>query len=271
MESRSAQQQPKPVRPSKKAAPGTENPGPEGESRLAELTRRNTQLESLAAMRSHLQANVAHEIRTPLAAIRGYTRMVLDGRAGEVNEQQREFLNIVTENTNKIIHLVNWMSRIGESTEQEMQIDLVDVCALWRECISHRKTELAARSVTLRESFAQQTFRVMGDENRIRRLFDNLIHTAVEFSAHGTQLAMDFSRPREGGVGVKLSGITHPVPEIMREGLDALPDASGVDIHLHEIHDIVGMHGGRFFIRRTRDEGSMLIFTLPALDQPDIK
>jgi signal transduction histidine kinase len=271
MESRSTQQQPKTLRPSKKAVASTGNPGSEGESRLSELMRRNNQLESLIAMRSHLQANVAHEIRTPLAAIRGYTRMVLDGRAGEVNEQQLEFLNIVTENTNKLIHLVNWMSRVIESSEQEMQIDLVDIGALWGECVSHRRTDLSARAVTLRESFAQPTFRVMADESRIRRVFDNLIYTAVEFSAHGTQLTVDFSRPREGGVGVRLSGITHPVPEIMREGLDALPDTSGIDGHLHEIHDIVGMHGGRFFIRRTRDEGSMLIFTMQALDQPDFK
>src|SRR5262249_62137277 len=76
---------------------------------LARVLEQKNALDAVLQMRSHLQANVAHELRTPLAAIRGYTRMILDGRGGEVNATQKEYLRIVTENTNRLIGLVSWM------------------------------------------------------------------------------------------------------------------------------------------------------------------
>src|SRR5262249_28713061 len=71
------------------------------------LIEQKDMLQATLQMRSHQQRNVAHELRTPLAAIRGYVRMILDGRGGEVNDTQKEYLRIVTENTNRLITLVS--------------------------------------------------------------------------------------------------------------------------------------------------------------------
>src|SRR5262249_49433467 len=48
----------------------------------------NEALRAILEMQKHLQSNVAHELRTPLATVRGYTRMILDGRAGEIPQTQ---------------------------------------------------------------------------------------------------------------------------------------------------------------------------------------
>src|SRR5262249_46335385 len=76
------------------------------EESVAAVTEERNMLAATLQMRSHQQINLAHELRTPLAAIRGYTRMILDGRGGEINEKQKEYLRIATDNTNRLITLV---------------------------------------------------------------------------------------------------------------------------------------------------------------------
>ena len=92
---------------------------------LARVLEEKSALHALIQMRSHLQANLAHELRTPLAAIRGYARMILDGRGGEVNSTQKDYLRIVTENTNRLIGLVSWMSYLAELTATASEAQLV--------------------------------------------------------------------------------------------------------------------------------------------------
>jgi signal transduction histidine kinase len=58
--------------------------------------------------------NLIHDLRTPLVAVRGYARMLLEERAGGVlNSTQREYLNIVLENTNQVIRMLNDAEHLG--------------------------------------------------------------------------------------------------------------------------------------------------------------
>src|SRR5205814_3308773 len=88
------------------------------EAHLAALLEEKNALDAIIRMRSHLQANVAHDLRTPLGTIRGYARMILDGRTGEVNDTQRKYLQIVTDNTNRLITLISWMGYIADLNAQ---------------------------------------------------------------------------------------------------------------------------------------------------------
>ena len=231
-----------------------------------ETARRNAQLEATAQMRTHLHSNVAHDLRTPLAAVRGYARMILDGRAGEIKERQREYLDIVVENANKMIHLVNWMSEIFDSAEQHMRLSDFDVREVWAECVKEIEKELAERSVNLTQDIPDEPFPAFADKERINRIFRQVLRSAVRFSDNGAKLVARFSHGREQEIMLKLYGITNEIPVelAMRERSPMLrgPDS---DIDLSIVHDNVGVHGGRFFIRRTSEEGSVLLLTLPAI------
>lgn len=229
-------------------------------------------LRATIVMRGHLLANVAHEIRTPLSAIRGYARMLTDGRAGEVNERQTEYLSAITENTDKLIHLVNWMTRIGDPSQQIMRLSPVDGRVLWTECLSARKGELFAKSIHIDEAFSDESFPILGDRSRLDRLFALVLDTAIRYSSSGSRLSMTMSCPREGGLGVKVSGIGGA----MADAADASSPAGSSEaageseaLTLASIYDIVGLHGGRLFIRRTSEEGSVILFTLPDVRRDD--
>jgi len=67
------------------------------EAHLAKVTDEKMRSEALIKIASHVQSNIAHDLRTPLGAIRGYARMIIDGRAGDTNNTQRNYLRIIAE------------------------------------------------------------------------------------------------------------------------------------------------------------------------------
>jgi len=219
------------------------------------LKQRRSRLEALSAMYSNLQANLAHDLRTPLAAIRGYIRLILEGRAGPVSPQQREYLGVIVENTDKLIHLANWMTRAGDAFGDEMEVAFVDLAELWRDCVSRQSIDVMRKSIRIEQSFSEDSFEVPGDRNRLRRAFDDALRVAVHYSSTNGRLTVRFSRLRDGGISVKFSGIAGAVPDAAPG-----PEQEG---GLADAYDIISLHGGRLLVRRTPEEGSSVAITLP--------
>jgi signal transduction histidine kinase len=103
------------------------------EERLGRLLQEKTALDAVNQIWSHLQVNVAHELRTPLAAIRGYVRMILAGRGGEVNDTHRGYLGSVCDNTNRLINTVSWMSYVAELSARHFKLSTFDLREVWAE------------------------------------------------------------------------------------------------------------------------------------------
>jgi signal transduction histidine kinase len=220
-----------------------------------------SQLQGVGAMRTHLQSNVAHEMRTPLAAVRGYARMVLEGNAGDLIPTQREYLEIAIENTNKLIHLVNWMTRVTEGSEK-LTLTSVDLRELWRDCSSSHSKELANAGVRIEEKpIPAGSYSFLADKAKMQRVLQQMLRAAVQFAERGTTLKLEFSRPRRGGLALKLSGMTIGA---VAEAVEFPFNGPAQDI-LSDMHDIISMHGGRLFVRRTPEEGWVFLFTLPAI------
>jgi len=231
--------------------------------------------DALLKMGWHVQANVAHDLRTPLAAIRGYARMILDGRGGEINDTQREYLRVVTENTNRLINVVNWMSHIAELTAQHFNLTTFDLRDVWAEVISGNKQTLAAKSIALTQRAPDDTFEIIGDRESLFYVFNELVGAAAKVANTGSAITVEFSRGREREIMVKISATgSANAPEILSKVFErsfnsnvkagaAVSDDAG--INLAGAYDAIGMHGGRLFVNTTSGQVSTFLFTLPAV------
>jgi signal transduction histidine kinase len=242
-------------------------------ARVAELERvhrENAEMKSLLQMRSHLQSNLAHELRTPLAAVRGYTRMILDGRAGQPSDTQMEYLRIVGDNTTRLINLVNWMSHVLEISSDDFQLSKFDLRHVWQEC---PKTAITGK---ISEQIPDEPFQIVGDRRRIARVFEHLVAASQKLATADSSLLVQFMRGREREITVKVSdaGAVLP-PELLTRIFDRsfssvpMPLAQkpdGSELGLSDIYDIIGMHGGRFFVNSKTGQGVTFLFTLPAVE-----
>lgn len=245
------------------------------EKDLVRITGERNALGAVIEMRSHLQANVAHELRTPLAAIRGYTRMIVDGRGGEVNSTQKEYLRIVMENTNRLIGLVSWMSYIAELTAQHLTLTVFDLRNAWKDSVQSMRQKLADKSLQLVAKIPEESFVVVGDQDKLAYVFNELIAAAATFSNVSGTISAEFSHGRDKEVSIKISEQGASIPpealtKIFERSFNAItkPAAQLADadaVNLSGVYDVVGMHGGRVFVNSTAGQGATFLFTLPAV------
>jgi signal transduction histidine kinase len=245
------------------------------EERLGRLLQEKTALNAVNQIWSHLQVNVAHELRTPLAAIRGYVRMILDGRGGEVNDTQRGYLRSVCDNTDRLINTVSWMSYVAELSARHFKLSTFDLREVWAECAAASHELLREKAVQLTQQISQEEFVITGDREKLAYAISELLVTAVRFSTAGGTIAAEFSHGREREVIVRISQKGSPIPA---DTLDRIFDRpfntivptaeQNVDagaLNLSGAYDYVGMHGGRVFVVSTAGQGATLMFTLPAV------
>jgi signal transduction histidine kinase len=249
--------------------------GTEVEVHFADVMAERNQFEALLKIGSHVQSNVAHELRTPLAAIRGYARMMLDGRTGEVSDTQRDYLKIINENTNRLIDVANWMTRLADLTAQDFSLGACDLRSIWAEGVSKNREMLTGKALNLTERIPQQSFEIIADGKKIAAAVNELLTAAAKLSESGSTITAEFSRGREQEVTVKISlsgsGIESEARNkaldhsINRSVAATMPDTDEVQKSLKVVRDIIGMHGGRMFVNSTPGQGSTLLFTLPAV------
>ncbi|HNR32309.1 MAG TPA: ATP-binding protein, partial [Candidatus Hydrogenedentes bacterium] len=238
-----------------------------------ELHRVNEELKTLDEMKTNLLSNVSHELRTPLVAVMGYTDMILNGKAGPVNDTQREYLGISLRNVEKLVTLIENLldfSRLHRGQEELVfdTFDLVD-CALTSIQIVQPVAD--SRGITMQLNAPAEPVLVEGDKGKLGQVFNNLLSNAVKFNKPAGQVSVDI-RVRGDNVETLVSDTGIGIP---KEALDKIftrfyqYDASstrkygGTGIGLSISQDIMRLHGSRIMAQSEEGKGSVFHFTLP--------
>jgi signal transduction histidine kinase len=105
----------------------------------------------LDRMKNDFIAIASHELRTPLTSIRGYLDLLLMGVGGTLDQQQRDFLQIVKENTDRLHELANDLLDISriESDRVELDVTVVSLSSLIREVAVLFVNQLQAKGLQL--------------------------------------------------------------------------------------------------------------------------
>src|SRR4029079_5708765 len=110
-----------------------------------------TQERELDRMKTEFVSQVSHELRTPLTAIKGFTDMLLDGDAGEVNEEQEEYLQIVRQNVDRLVTLINDLLDVAriESRRIRLKLEAIDLRAIVDMVVATMRPLIEAKNQTL--------------------------------------------------------------------------------------------------------------------------
>jgi PAS domain S-box-containing protein len=180
--------------------------------RLLEREREHVErLRALDVMRDEFVASVSHELRTPLTSIKGYLELVLDGEAGDLNEEQRGYLDTVNRNSERLLGLVGDLLFVAQADagRLELNLDDVDLGTLAHESVESARPAAAAKRIRL-ELFADELPSLRGDHARLAQLFDNLVSNALKFTPEGGSVTVSLARGdgravlevRDTGIGI---------------------------------------------------------------------
>jgi len=243
-------------------------------ARVLELEReQNERLRELDVMKDEFVALVSHELRTPLTAIQGYTELVLDGTAGEINDEQRSMLTAVYRSSARLFRLINdllFVAQVNAGT-LDVAIEDVDLAAVAREAVADARPRAAAAEVTLDFEF-DLTPTVRADRVRLGQVFDNLISNAIKFTPPGGRVGLTISMVGEeaivvvtdSGMGMSTADQQRLFTRFFRTKAAAKIQGTGLGLSITKA--ILDAHHGSISVESELGTGTSFTFTVPTAD-----
>jgi signal transduction histidine kinase len=232
-------------------------------------------------MKSEFVATVSHELRTPMTSIKGYVDVLLMGVAGILTDQQKRFLEVVQENTERLTILVNDL--LDLSRIEAGQIRLTKQPVNLREIVDdvmleiNRLTVSETKSMQFSIDISTDLPLVLGDPERIRQIFINLLGNAFHYTLeNGTISLYVFGKEDEVQVEISDNGVGIPPDEqdrifdrFYRGDNQMVIETAGTGLGLSIVAKLVNMHHGRIWVQSSgiEGEGSKFSFTLPIYAQ----
>lgn len=222
--------------------------------------------ERLAAMGTTL-SSLAHDMKTPLVAIGGFTRLVWKKLPSE--DPDREKLDIVIKETQRLEHMI--MEMLDFSVEFRLAPAEERICQIIKESLAVVEEIAAVKKVKL-ESFADDRLPVvMCDAMRIKQLLINLLTNAIESSPEGAPVSLKASQ-NEAGLLIDVVDCGAGIPHRQRQHIfDPFftTKAHGTGLGLPIVKKIVDAHQGVLEILDNPDRGVTFRVVLPLISSRD--
>jgi signal transduction histidine kinase len=236
----------------------------------AAFNRMSGELEHLEQSRRDLVANVSHELKTPIAAIRAHLENLLDG----VERPDPATLEVMLAQVERLGRLVDQLLDLSrlESGEVPLRLEELPLHPLVDDAISEIEVALPGRGVDVRNDVPADLPSLSADRERLHQVLFNLIDNAVRFTPSGGSVTVS-ARRRNGSVEVAVSdtgaGISpEHLPRLFERFYRA--DAArargdgGTGIGLAIARSVVEAHGGQIRAESEPGRGSVFTFDLPA-------
>jgi len=231
-----------------------------------------TKLKEVDRMKSEFFSLMSHELRTPLTSIREGTNLFLEGVGGEVTEKQRKLLTIISEESNRLIDLVNSLLDLSklEAGMVPFHFTEADLGPLIDRSLHELMPLAESRNIKLEKEIGDVTL-VLMDSEKIRQVLRNLVGNALKFTPHGGLVRVVVRRMDEGlhvsvtdtGPGIAQEHI-HGIFEKFRQISPANSRRlQGTGLGLAIVKQIVHAHRGRIWVESKMGQGSSFTFLLP--------
>jgi len=242
-------------------------------ARLVEETSRTRALAESDRLKSTLLSSVSHDLRTPLAVIKGAVTNLLDDSVAWDSATRRDLLSAINDETDRLNRLVGNlldMSRIESGALQSTR-SWQDLSELIAAVVDRMRPRLGARPIVVEIPDDLPAVRV--NYTQIEQVLTNLLENVVRHTPATSPVTLT-ARADSGDVQVEVHDAGHGIPEGMVgrifdkfvRGIGPEQSASGSGLGLAICKGIVEAHGGRIWAENVRSGGARFIFTLPRAD-----
>jgi len=229
----------------------------------------------LDRMKSEFLSTAAHELRTPMASVLGYSELLLT--RGGMGEEEGEFLEIIHRNANLMASIINELldlARIEARRGKDFKIEDVDLGILLHDVVADFKAPLnrAAPVLHLERSFPA----VAGDRSKLTQAVLNVLSNAYKYSpagspveialvqdaVHGGDCGQLGIRIRDYGMGMTAEQLGRVFERFYRA--DTSGKVPGTGLGMSIVKEIVELHGGRVGLASQPGEGTTVTIWLKA-------
>jgi signal transduction histidine kinase len=239
---------------------------------VRDIGTRNRRLRRLDRMKDDFVASVSHELRTPLTSIRGYLDLVLDGEAGELNEEQERFLRVVERNADRILRVVGDLLFVAQADAGKISLDTepVDIGEVAAEAAEALGPAAADKEIELAVEL-DDVGELDADRARLAQVLDNLVSNAVKFTPAGGRVAVRTVRHGDSvivevadtGMGMSHEEVEQVFTRFFRTRGATDGAIQGTGLGLGIAKAIVSAHGGEISVESAVGRGTTFRVELP--------
>ena len=251
------------------------------ERRQAEQAREQSRADQLR-FKDEFLSHVSHELRSPLTAVKQFTSILLSGLAGELNQEQHEYEQIVLRNTQQLQSMIDNLLEVTRLETGKLVVDrkCVSVADAVSDTLSTLQVTARAKGVALSSHLAPDLPSAHADEMRLRQILTILLDNAIKFTGEGgaasIQARLLQQDPRflllevaDTGCGISPERAETIFERLYQVAEPTEASRNGLGLGLYICKGLVTRLGGQIWVDRRPQKGSTFSFTLPVFALSD--
>lgn len=242
-----------------------------------ELERANEELKRLDKLKSTFIASISHELRTPLTVIKEFISLMLEGHAGSLTEDQKDYLGIANKNILRLTNLIETLldfSRIESGKGLKLRFEPTLLVEVVEDASMTLAQQLEEKRIVLENRIDPDIPLVLIDRNRMVEVFINLINNGIKFTAPGGKITIDSRGLTEKrdylkvvvadtGVGIAPEDLSKIFDRFYQGQRTQTGIIAGTGLGLAITKEIIQGHGGNIQAESKSGSGASFVFTVP--------
>jgi signal transduction histidine kinase/DNA-binding response OmpR family regulator len=262
------------------------------------LAEKNTQLREASRLKSEFLANMSHELRTPLNAVIGFSEVLKDGLAGDLEAEQREYITDIYTSGRHLLSLINDILDLSKIEAGQMSLELEPTAAatVFEHSLSIVKEKAAKRRLQLSVDVPRELGTLLIDPRKTKQILYNLLSNAVKFTPEGGRVTLRARRVahadvegwsdsaatvlrmplpaghfqdylqivvEDTGIGIAAEDASRLFRMFSQLDSSLAKEAEGTGLGLALVERLAKLHGGGVALASTPAQGSRLFVWLP--------
>ncbi|HAU36618.1 MAG TPA: hypothetical protein DCX07_02735 [Phycisphaerales bacterium] len=235
-----------------------------------------TREKEIAKMKTDFVSNVSHELKTPLASIKAYIEMLIDGEA-EDKKTQREFYDIIASETDRLHRLIENILNISriESGVVKVVREPISLTGVVKQVLDVARPQAKQKNLQLVDRLAPVYYQVEADHDMIYQAVMNLVSNAIKYTPEGGSVTVSVTVDERRGVvvcdvsdtgaGIPADDLPHIFDKFYRvRANNKLAKGTGLGLTLVK-HIVETVHDGKMSVTSETGKGSTFSFEMPLL------
>jgi len=232
-------------------------------------------IEKLIQERSWFMMRVAHNLRSPLAAVISILEVVRGGYQGKLNDAQNEYLRRADRRARTMITMINELLSLAQHRDEKQLLEFksVDLTVLAGRIQRTFKDKAHQKGLDFEMVVSEDLPQIQGDTAMIEQALENLVSNAIKYTPTGS-VKVEFSKGpnktmqiqiSDTGIGISEDDKQHLFEEFFRAKNAQAADEHGTGLGLSIVKEVVDQHGGRIIVESEEGLGTLFVVHFPAI------
>jgi signal transduction histidine kinase len=236
------------------------------------LYKANEQLKEADKLKSIFLSSMSHELRTPLNSIIGFTGILLQGLAGDLNEEQKKQLGIIKKSSQHLLSLINDILDISkiEAGKLELDCEHFDLKEVMEEIILTFDAIAKDKNLEIKKSIPKNII-LYNDKRRFKQILLNIVSNAIKYTNEGSvRITVNILDNKEleikildTGVGIKREDLNRIFEPFQQVDEELTKKVEGTGLGLHLVRKLLSIMNGNISLVSEYGKGSIFTIIMP--------